>query len=104
MQPKVKIIDLFECGSIPAAEAAHRLLLLVNEENVAELLADLPPAVREKIMTMPPEYRRVLLGAHTTIIGPEEFELLGHLPSEKTPTAEQIALAKLRLADETESA
>ncbi|TWT38610.1 hypothetical protein [Blastopirellula retiformator] len=99
MQAKTKILDLFECGSIPAAEAAHRLLLLVDEENVSELLADLPPAVAEKIMTMPPEYRRVMLGAHLTIIGPEEFELLGHLPSEKTPTAAQIELAKIRLED-----
>lgn len=101
MQSKVKIIDLFDCGSIPAAEAAHRLLLLVSEENVAELLADLPPAVRDKILAMPTEYRRVLLGAHSTIIGPEEYDLLGHLPSEQTPTPEQIALAKLRLADES---
>ncbi|PQO43997.1 hypothetical protein [Blastopirellula marina] len=99
MEPKTKILDLFECGSISAVEAAHRLLLLVDEENVRELLDDLPADVREKIAAMPAEYRRVMLGAHSTIIGPEEFELLGHLPSEKTPSPEQIALAKERLAD-----
>ncbi|MFI4875627.1 MAG: hypothetical protein ACIALR_09830 [Blastopirellula sp. JB062] len=98
MQSKAKIIDLFDCGSIPPAEAAHRLLLLVDEENVTELLANLPTAVGEKIIEFPAEYRRVLLGAHTTIIGPEEFELLEHLPSDATPTREQIALAKTELA------